>query len=61
MVAKRIICPLCGDEVSVDRFQAHFEAEKYVLDRISKEHPEWKESDGSCTKCLKYYRSLTKE
>jgi hypothetical protein len=61
MSKPKIICPLCGKEVAKDTFQTHFEAEKYVLARIAREHPEWKKSDGSCQKCLHYYFSLAKE
>jgi hypothetical protein len=58
MAKDKVMCPLCGSEVTKKTFQVHFETEKYVLDRIAKEHPDWKESDGSCTKCLEYYVSL---
>jgi len=61
MFKKEILCPLCGEEVSQDIFQAHFQAEQYVLDRIVQEHPEWKESDGGCKKCMEYYKELAKE
>ena len=61
MVRDKVMCPLCGEEVTKNVFQFHFETEKYVLDRIVKEHPEWKESDGSCTRCLKYYMILGKQ
>ena len=60
MPEKKVLCPLCGSHVTPKMFQAHFETEKYVLERITKEHPEWKQSDGSCMKCLEYYLSLGK-
>lgn len=61
MSRKTIVCPLCGEEVAEDTFEVHFEAETYVLDRILKEHPDWKETDGSCKKCLSYYLSVSKK
>ncbi len=61
MFMKKVICPLCGSEISREHFHAHFETEKYVLDRISKEHPDWKQSDGGCRRCLEYYMELGKK
>ncbi len=58
MAKDKVMCPLCGSEVTKKMFKFHFEAEKYVLDKIAKEHPDWKESDGSCERCLKYYMSI---
>ncbi|RJP74604.1 MAG: hypothetical protein C4532_01960 [Candidatus Abyssobacteria bacterium SURF_17] len=58
MAENKVVCPLCGSEVSRESFKLHFDTEKYVLNRISQEHPDWKESDGSCKKCLQYYMTL---
>lgn len=49
-----MICPLCREEAD----ELHYEFEQYVLDVIKKEHPEWVESDGTCPRCMDYYRSL---
>ena len=34
-------------------------AEKFVLDSIRFDHPEWIDEDGGCTKCNEYYESLS--
>ena len=51
-----MICPLCNEET--DEF--HYDAERYVLEMIKKDHPEWVESDGACEPCMDYYKSLDK-
>lgn len=33
-------------------------AEKFILDSIRYEHPEWIDQDGDCLKCREYYESL---
>lgn len=48
------ICPLCGKPMD----SAEHIAEQWVLREIQKEHPDWIESNGLCTKCIAYYRSL---
>ena len=47
-------CTLCGEEAE----DLYTIAEKYVLDLIESEHPEWVESDGACRKCVEYYNAL---
>ena len=49
-----MICPLCHEEAD----ELHYEFEKYVLDVIKKEHPEWVAPDGACMQCIDYYKSL---
>lgn len=34
-------------------------AEKFVLDSIRIEHPEWVDEEGGCPKCNEYYESLS--
>ncbi len=51
-------CPLCGMEVPAETLAVHRLAEKYVLDRIREEHPEWVEKSGACAKCLAFYEAL---
>ncbi len=60
MPKSKVVCPLCGSQVTKDSFKDHFEAEKYVLERIAKDHPDWKEENGGCKKCLEYYLELGK-
>jgi hypothetical protein len=33
-------------------------AERWVLDFLKKQHPEWVEKDGGCPRCIEYYESL---
>ncbi|UCD57016.1 MAG: hypothetical protein JSV16_14565 [Candidatus Hydrogenedentota bacterium] len=60
MIEERITCPLCGLKVGKVDFKYHFEAEEYILAVIAQQHPEWKEEDGTCKKCLDYYMELGK-
>ena len=55
---EKVICPLCNSKVSKKNFKFHMDVERYVLDTIANEHPEWKETDGSCSKCVEYYKQL---
>lgn len=34
-------------------------AEKFVLDSIRFDHPEWVDEEGGCPKCNEYYESLS--
>lgn len=34
-------------------------AEKFVLDSIRYDHPEWVDKEGDCPKCDEYYESLS--
>ncbi len=34
-------------------------AEKFVLDSIRYDHPEWIDKKGDCPKCNEYYESLS--
>ena len=48
------ICALCGHEIdSVSHIM-----EQFVIDAIKKDHPDWKQQDGSCSKCIEYYKRL---
>ena len=49
-----MICPLCNEETD----ELHYLTEKYVLDMIKKDHPEWVETDGACKSCIDYYKAL---
>jgi hypothetical protein len=58
MPEDKVICPLCKSEVIKEKFRFHFQVEKYVLDVIAKNNPDWKEADGGCQKCMDYYMEL---
>ncbi len=47
-------CTLCNKETD----DLYTVIEKYVLDTIKSEHPEWIESSGGCKKCVEYYKAL---
>ena len=47
-------CTVCNDDS--DEFFSI--AEKYVLEVIKSEHPEWVENNGICRKCVEYYKAL---
>lgn len=49
------ICPICGEET---KSVVHEVAERWLLQRIRKEHPGWVEADGACPKCWAYYQGL---
>jgi len=54
------VCPLCKKEVDERVIKTCLDAEKWVIDQIRTRHPDWIVSDGSCAKCLDYYRNLGK-
>jgi len=49
-------CSLCKKQVN----QLHYDIEKWILDTIIREHPDWVDKDGSCQRCINYYESLDK-
>jgi hypothetical protein len=55
---EKITCPICNSKVSKKNYRRHMDIERYVLDVIAAEHPDWKETDGTCTKCVEYYKKL---
>lgn len=54
-------CQICEREIDDFASIAHIRTEEYLLDLIRKDHPEWKETKGTCHKCVAYYRKLVKE
>jgi len=54
------VCPLCKKEVDEKMIKTCIDAEKWVVSQIRNHHPNWLASDGSCPKCLAYYRDLGK-
>ncbi|MGE5280356.1 MAG: hypothetical protein ACM3L6_06410 [Deltaproteobacteria bacterium] len=55
------VCSICNRNVKEEHALAHVKAEEYLITLIKKDHPEWKESGGSCPQCLDYYRKLVRE
>jgi protein-disulfide isomerase len=53
-------CPLCKKEVDEELIKTCVDAEKWVIAQIRAKHPDWVVADGSCPKCLDYYRDLGK-
>ncbi|MBM3250255.1 MAG: hypothetical protein FJZ09_05355 [Candidatus Omnitrophica bacterium] len=54
-------CQICDREIDEFVALAHIKAEEYLLDLILRDHPEWKEDEKTCRKCVEYYRRLVKE
>jgi hypothetical protein len=55
------VCPICNRQVDEKTALTHIKAEEYLLELIRKDHPEWKEGQGACPKCMDYYRQLIKQ
>ena len=48
------LCKLCDKEAeSLENL-----VESSLIEMIKKNNPDWVESDGSCTACVSYYKSL---
>lgn len=54
-------CQICDRDIDDFASIAHIKAEEYLIDLIRKNHPEWKEDDKTCHKCIEYYRKLVKQ
>ncbi len=54
-------CQLCDREIDDFASIAHAKAEEYLIELIRRDHPEWKEHEKTCHKCIEYYRKLVKE
>ena len=54
------ICPICKRETTDDMIQLCKDAEDWILGTIRKMHPDWVEEDGSCSRCLEFYKGLGK-
>ena len=51
-------CPICQHTVEEDTIRICQEAQDWIIDAIRHQHPDWVKSDGTCSKCLDYYRRL---
>jgi DNA-directed RNA polymerase subunit RPC12/RpoP len=54
-------CSICDRDIDDFVSIAHIKAEEYLLALIRRDHPEWKDEDIACHKCIEYYRKLIKE
>jgi hypothetical protein len=54
-------CQICERAIDEEVGMAHCKAEEYLLRLIRRDHPEWRETEATCPKCLQYYRRLVKE
>jgi hypothetical protein len=54
-------CSICDRDIDDYAGLAHAKAEEYLIELIRKDHPEWKEGEKTCPKCIEYYRKLVKE
>ncbi len=53
-------CPICSRLVRENILKVCEEAEDWILQSIKRAHPDWVEKDGSCSRCLNYYKKLGK-
>jgi hypothetical protein len=52
--SSHIQCPLCGDSVERLVFRFHHESKQEVLEKIKKDHTDWVEGSGACSRCADY-------
>jgi hypothetical protein len=50
-------CALCGSQVHEELRPLHEEAERWLIDRIKRHHPEWVAADGACAPCIEAYKA----
>jgi serine protease AprX len=55
--ASPIQCPLCGDQVDRLIYRFHIDSEQEVIGRIKKDHDDWVETSGACSRCVDYYHT----
>lgn len=54
-------CQICGRDIDESAAMMHVKTEEYLLELIRRDHPQWKEKQGTCHTCLDYYRKLVKD
>ncbi|MGH7427690.1 MAG: hypothetical protein ACREJ4_04950 [Candidatus Methylomirabilaceae bacterium] len=50
-------CSICGSQVHEELRPLHEEAERWLVDRIKRQHPEWVSADGACSPCIEAYKA----
>ena len=58
---KDYTCQICDRAIDEATALTHIKAEEYLLELIRKDHPEWKENEKTCHKCVEYYKELIKK
>ena len=53
-------CDICGDKIKGDALIFIRHAERHITEAILQKHPEWKEKNGLCSKCVEYYKKQLK-
>lgn len=53
-----ITCPLCEQPVEELKYPLHESVDRVVVDWIKRQHPDWVEEDGTCQRCLDFYREV---
>jgi hypothetical protein len=56
-------CPLCGESIPSSEMRSHVEKDtrelrESAVNLIRRNHPQWVEEDGACSKCWEYYEAL---
>ena len=54
-------CQICEREIDDYVSIMHIKTEEYLINLIRRDHPELKEDDKTCHKCIEYYRKLVKD
>ncbi|RME55861.1 MAG: hypothetical protein D6795_02420 [Deltaproteobacteria bacterium] len=54
----KFICPVCERAVDDVIIPFHKNVERQILALIQRHNPRWVEPDGSCPKCIEYYKAL---
>ena len=49
-------CPLCASQIDEEFRTLHEDAERWIIDRIKRQHPEWVSSDGACHRCIDTFK-----
>lgn len=55
------VCSICRRPIDEESALTHVKAEEYLLELIRKDHPQWKEEEGACLRCVEYYRELIRK
>ena len=49
-------CGVCNKEIEGDLMIFKEHVEHHIVEEIVKNYPEWAEKDGTCQKCLEFYK-----